>query len=165
MLTSIYLFALLELLVVSYLDYKTKKIANWWSIINVLLFIVTIILFPQNYKFSMNLLTMPALFLGLGFILFYIRIAGAGDVKFLSTFFLLIPLHLHLEMTELILISTIVVALLLILKNTIKNSTLIVTIIKERQWLLLQGIYGTKFSYSPVILLAWVWLWIKTQLL
>ncbi|MBL6989290.1 MAG: hypothetical protein ISR65_05915 [Bacteriovoracaceae bacterium] len=95
-----------------------------------------------------------------------VHIAGGGDAKYLSTVFLLTPHGLHSTFLLQILYSTILVGLLMIVNNTIKNFHEIVSLIRGNNWRLVGQFYGKKFSYAPVILLAWMgigWLYKNTM--
>lgn len=46
----IYLVILVELLIVSLIDVRTKKISNYWVLSNILLFLGLMILFPADYS-------------------------------------------------------------------------------------------------------------------
>ena len=47
----IYVFLLVQLLAVSYIDLRQRKISNIWPILNICLFIALLFLFPEQYKF------------------------------------------------------------------------------------------------------------------
>lgn len=154
----LYTFIAIELLVISYGDLRTKKIPNLWPILNMLLYVVLLLLFPQYYSFAWEVFVISFAFLFVGFILFLFKIMGAGDTKFLFTFFLLIPLSLQKIFFTHLLFATVIIGATFFLYNLLKNA--------KRLWRALlssdlQGVkscFGTKFSYAPVILFAWMWM-------
>ena len=155
---SIYLFLLIELFVVSYGDIKTNKIPNMWPILNIVMFLLMLILFPDNYHFEFNTFFYSLVFLLVGFVLFLLKIMGAGDTKFLFSFFLVVPVSMHESMLMNLLISTIIIGLFFLLQNTLKNFENILESVKIGDIKRIKTYYGTKFSYAPVILISWIWL-------
>ena len=88
----IYLFLLIELVFVSWIDYTSKKISNYWFFINIGFYLIFLIFIPQFYFFYIDVFWYPIGLLVVGFGLYAIKIVGAGDVKYLFSFFLLVPL-------------------------------------------------------------------------
>ena len=156
MLFLLYLMLLGELLLVAYYDLKTKKISNYWSIIHIAFYIMLLIVYPQFYEFSWNSLLYSGAILGVGFIFFFLKIAGAGDVKFLSTIFLLIPIDAHDVFFFNLLIGTTIFGSILLVFNTLKNFGKIKNCLMIRDYRELRKCYGTKFAFAPVILLSWI---------
>ena len=66
----VFIFLAIQLLVVAYVDFKTRKISNMWLLINGIFFLVLTFVYPQNYAWSFNVLLFPASFLIVGFGLF-----------------------------------------------------------------------------------------------
>ncbi|MBF0208508.1 MAG: prepilin peptidase [Oligoflexia bacterium] len=162
---AIYFLILLELLVVSYIDIKTKKISNYWSIINIVFCILSFSLLPHFYPLQSSIIVYPLAILFVGFVLFCVRVVGAGDVKLLATLFLLVPPYLHQDMFLQLTYLTILVGLSLLILNTIKNHRTLSKIFMDKNFYLLKNIYGTRFSFSPVILLSWPCLGWKINIL
>ena len=156
MFIPLYLFILIELTFVSIGDFKTRKISNWWSILNISFFILLLFIFPEEFPFSWNTLIYSGSFLLMGFILFAVKVMGGGDAKFLATFILLIPEKLHLLFFESLFSSTIVFAGFFTLKNIMKNRKDIAAYMRSFYFKGVKSFFGTKFAYAPVILLAWV---------
>ena len=158
MLASIFFFILLELSVVSYADLMYKKIKNIWSVLNILIYAVFIFLIPGAYFFSFGHLFYPIVFLFVGFFLFAIKIMGGGDAKFLATLFLLIPTYFHDKFLLLLLYSTVFVGVTMFIYNCYSNWSTIKLAWGHRDIKLIKGVFGTRFTYAPVILLGWIWL-------
>lgn len=161
---TLYLVLSIELLIVSYLDLRTKKISNWWSLLNIINCFYFYTFYPTTFKFSWQIFLIFAGLLGVGFILFSLRIMGGGDAKFLSTFFLQIPYHLHHLTLYYLLVSTVVAAAGLLIFKMMKQKELVYTMWKTRDISFMKSFLGTKFSYAPVILLSWVLLGISGHL-
>lgn len=153
---SFFLFILIELIAVSYGDVKNKRISNYWSLLNIFLFLVFSLIFPKIYPFFWPHFIFPVAFFVVGIFLFSLKIMGGGDSKFLSTFFLLIPYQYQQDFFMALLVSTIVIGSILLIHNTFNNFNKILSIIRVKQMRQLKEVYGTKFSYAPVILFSWV---------
>ncbi len=154
----IYIFILIELIFVAYGDIKTDKIPNAWSILNLISFILLLILEPNTYHLSLDVFLVSFTFLVVGFVLFLLNIMGGGDSKFLFTFFLLVPESLQDTIFANLLVSTIVVGSIFFITNFIKNLERLIKYFKARDIKGIKRCFGTKFSFAPVILIAWVWL-------
>ena len=163
----LYLFLCLELIAVSWIDLKTQKISNGWTLLNIFLFFVLVIVLPQNYFFKLQTFFYSTVFLVVGFGLFLLKIMGGGDVKFLFSFFLLIPLALQETCLELLLYSTLFIGGVFLLVNFISHRKKVFLALAHKDIHLLKTCFGTKFSFAPVILVSWIWLgWkIKAKLI
>lgn len=155
---AVYWFLVLELMVVSWGDIRTQKIPNTWSILNLLVFVILLVAFPEYYPFHWEIFIYSTVFLVVGFMLFLLRIMGGGDTKYLFTFFLLIPMALQAKALVILLLSTVLIGGFLFLTNLGKNHEKIVGYIKRGYIKGIKECFGTKFSFAPVILLAWMWL-------
>ena len=153
---AIYLTLLIEMIFVSYVDLKRKKISNNWIFVNCLLYAASLFFFPKIYFFSWEVLIIPISFLFVGYILFLLKIMGAGDSKYLAMLFLLIPLRLQEEYFLTLTYITIWVGLILLSYNSIKNYEKLIVAYKLKDVRIVKGVYGKKFSYAPVILFSWV---------
>jgi prepilin peptidase CpaA len=153
---GIYTLLLIELLLVAWIDLQTKKISNYWSIANFFVGVFLVLLLPLNHPFSIELLYFPVGFVVIGFCLFLAGIMGAGDSKFIATFFLMIPVGLHLPFFEKLLISTILVGALLLLFRVSTNFSTFRAYLISRHFRGIRELVRSRFSYAPVILLAWV---------
>jgi prepilin peptidase CpaA len=70
----------------------------------------------------------------------------------------LIPGQLQPRALMLLLVSTILIGGFLFLTNLGKNHEKIVAYLKSGYIKGIKECFGTKFSFAPVILLAWMWL-------
>ncbi len=151
----------LQLGVVAWFDFKTKKISNIWPLVNLLLFILLPFLWPESYQHQLNVWFVPLAFLFVGFILFKMDIMGAGDSKYLFSLFLLIPQFLHEDLLTYLLIVTVSVGGTLLAWKMIRkwDEFKAALVLKEGR---LRRLVGGKFTYAPVILAAWLWFLIET---
>lgn len=153
--TVIYFIILIQLLFISYVDVKTRKISNIWPIINIILFIFCLFIFPDIYKASWEVFIYPVVFILVGFVLFVLKIMGAGDTKYLSSFFLLVPLGGQDIMFIQLAYSTLVVGVILFAYNSIVNFKKIKSAIVLKNVQLIKNAYGKKFAFTPVICISW----------
>jgi prepilin peptidase CpaA len=154
----LFIFLTLELLIVSWGDIKTQKIPNYWSVLNLIIFVGLLIALPEVYPLTWGTFLYSLVFLVVGFLLFILKIMGAGDTKFLFSFFLLIPAAIQPKALILLLLSTVLIGSFLLITNFIKNHEKIVVYIKTGYFKGIKECFGTKFSFAPVILIAWLWL-------
>lgn len=153
----IFAFVFLQLLAVSYLDLKYKKISNWWSLFNLLLFAVLPLVFPAYYVYKFEVFYFSLIFLLVGLVLFALKVMGAGDTKYLFSFFPLIPISFHQTFLVLLLQVTILVGGSLLIFNTVRKYEKIIFILKTKSFEMFKEVYGSKFSFAPVILVSWGW--------
>ena len=154
----IYTFILLNLIVVAFYDIKTRKIQNIWSILNLFFGALFLTLQKAMYEFSFQHFYYPTLFFIITFILFWMRIMGAGDSKYLTTFFFLIPTKQHEYFLFYLILTTYVIGLFFLFLNIIKKRKIIIQEIMTGK---LKSVYfqlGTKIPYIPVAFIAWIWL-------
>ncbi len=116
------------------------------------------------YKFSFSSLFYPLAFLMVGYVLFTLKIMGAGDSKYLFSIYLVLPVTEHEESFLCLAYTTTVVGLCLFLINIFSNSDKIKIAILSRNVSMIRNIFGKKFSYAPVILLSWLWFGWKRKL-
>jgi prepilin peptidase CpaA len=146
----------IELLIVAWFDLKKKKISNLWPLFNLALAIVFFVSFPTLYQWDYSLLLFPLGFIVGGFILFLMDIMGAGDSKYLASLFVVIPLdHQYLYFQKLVMM-TLVVGSLLLLRSLISNYEKIRAYFNSHYWRGFKDIIRSRFSYAPVMLLAWL---------
>lgn len=153
----VYLYLAAQILLVAYQDLQTKKISNRWPIINLGFFVFFILLFPEYYKFEISTFIWPIAFFVAGFFLFVLKIMGGGDSKYLTTFYLLIPVNYHEEAFFALAISTILVGSSIFINNILKNIDLIMMAFRTRDLLAIRSIFGKKFAFAPVIFISWIW--------
>ncbi|MGZ3788328.1 MAG: A24 family peptidase [Bacteriovorax sp.] len=153
----VFIFISIQLLVVAYVDFKTRKISNVWILINFVLFSLLTFLFPKIYVWNLNALLFPLAFLLVGFALFVLNIMGGGDSKYLASFYLLVPLRFQESVFLYLLYTTVIVGSSLLLFNVLKNFDRIVWLMKVGDLEGVKKIFGKKFTYAPVIFIAWMW--------
>jgi prepilin peptidase CpaA len=152
----VFIVVMIELLFVGWIDFKTKKISNYWVILNVILSIGLYMMASDVYHLSLNILIFPLGFIVAGFILFLLNIMGAGDSKFLASLFLLTPSEYQIILFEKILLSTIVTGALLLSFSFVRNRKVLIAFMINRHWRGIRDIIKSRFSYAPVISVAWL---------
>jgi prepilin peptidase CpaA len=152
----VFIVVMIELLFVGWIDFKTKKISNYWVILNVILSIGLYMMASDVYHLSLNILIFPLGFIVAGFILFLLNIMGAGDSKFLASLFLLTPSEYQIILFEKILLSTIVTGALLLSFSFVRNRKVLIAFMTNRHWRGIRDIIKSRFSYAPVISVAWL---------
>lgn len=156
----IYSLILLELAIISFIDIKTKKISNLWSIGQLVAAVLLYFSF-DTYQWSWTVLVYPLIWFVIGFGLFIIGIMGAGDSKLIASLYFLIPLSLHHVMLEKILISTIVVGFMNFSIKIIRDFRTIKAYALSAYW---QGFWAkmkSSFSFAPVVMMAWILLGVQ----
>ena len=161
----VYWFLAIELAAVSWGDIRTQKIPNAWSLLNLGVFVLLLIFLPDHYPLHWQTFVYSTVFLVVGFTLFLLRVMGGGDTKFLFSFFLLVPMAAQAETLVLLLLSTVLIGGFLFITNLSKNHEKIVTYLKSGYIKGIKDCFGTKFSFAPVILLAWIWVGWETGIL
>lgn len=154
----------LQIAVVAWFDFRTKKISNIWPLTNLLFFIVLPFIWPSTYQHHLEVWFVPLAFLVVGFVLFKLDVMGAGDSKYLFSLFLLVPQPHHEELLMCLLMVTVIVGGTLLLWRVITRwqefYRLIITRVGS-----LKDFLGGKFTYGPVIFAAWVWFLYEVGLL
>ncbi len=153
---TLFIFLSLELLIISYIDIKQRKISNYWTLLNLVIFILCLFVYPHNYDFSLNTFFYPFAWLFVGFFLFALKIMGGGDSKFLFSFFLMIPESFHEPFLMKLIYSTVIVGFSLLVFNTIRKFDILSVALMTRDASQFKRVYGTKFSFAPVIALSWM---------
>ena len=152
---AIYLFILIELALVSWIDIRYKKISNRWPLLNLSLVAVLFLIFPNIYYFDFKIFLYPLAFLGVGFLLFSLNIMGGGDSKFLASLFFIIPYELQDIFFYYLLLSTLIIGVLFFIRNIIEQRKQIMVYMKNADIGGIKTCFGTKFAFAPVILTAW----------
>jgi prepilin peptidase CpaA len=147
---------LFELLVVAWIDFKTKKIWNKWIYGNLIAAMTFHLFFRSLYPLHWETLLYPVGFILIGFLLFLVNVMGAGDSKFLASLFLIIPLEFHHLFFSKLVLSTIVTGSLLLIYRIVKNGPELKAYLATGHWEGIKLTIRSRFSYAPVILLAWV---------
>lgn len=153
----VYIFISIQLLFVAYIDFKTTKISNMWMLINFLFFCLLSAIFPTLYIWSVQTFIFPLAFLFVGFALYIMNIMGGGDSKYLSSLYILVPLNLQETVFIYLLYATVLVGSTLLLLNILKNLDIIIIHFKMKDIAGIKKIFGKKFTYAPVIFIAWMW--------
>lgn len=153
----VFIFLSIQLLVVAYYDLKFKKIANIWILINFLFFCLLTWIFPQLYFWNIKTIFFPLAFLLVGFLLFILKIMGGGDSKYLSSFYLLVPVAYQDSVFIYLLYTTVIIGSSLLLFNMIKNLDRIIVLVSIGNIAGIKIIFGQKFTFAPVIFVAWMW--------
>lgn len=155
-LTVVFGFIMLELLTVAWIDFKTAKISNKWILVNAVVSILLHVFLRNLYPLSWEVLLFPVGFIVIGFFLYLANIMGAGDSKFLASLFLIVPPEFHLPFFEKLVLSSICVGTLLFSYRIYKNSFALKAYFVSRYWAGIRETLKSRFSYAPVIFLAWV---------
>ena len=153
----VFIFLSIQLLVVAYIDFKTTKISNVWILINCIFFCVLTVVYPQVYVWRFGVMLFPVAFLVVGFALFVMNIMGGGDSKYLSSLYLLIPLGFQETVFLYLLYTTVIIGSSLLLFNILKNFDKIIFLARISDVKGIKKIFGKKFTYAPVIFIAWMW--------
>lgn len=147
-------FLLIELLFVSYIDIRTKKISNLWSLVHIVLFI-GLMLYAQEFPAFTHFI-FPVGMIVVGFVLFVFHIMGAGDSKYLASIFLLIPTPYHMLFMEKLLTVTIFVGTILLIMKFVKSAAKIKAYLMTFYLKAVQKELHSRISYAPVILVSWI---------
>lgn len=153
---NLWVFILLfaELVVITQIDIRKAKISNRWVLLNLGLTPLAYFLFPSTYQWDWLVLLFPLGFIVFGFILFLMGIMGAGDSKYLASLFLLIPREGQWALAEMLLYVTMLVGFILLLRTVLKKRTEVKAYLVSHHWKGLLSLIGSRFSYAPVILIA-----------
>lgn len=143
-----------ELLNVSLIDLKSKKIANYWTLVNILIAIAFYVF--GGFAFEWRIFIFPVATIVLGFFLFLAKIMGAGDSKYLASLFIMLPFHYQQIYLENVLLSTILVGgVLFIAKLVLKYKRIKGYALSWHFKGVIEEI-RSRFSYAPVLFLAWL---------
>jgi prepilin peptidase CpaA len=147
---------LVELLIVSVVDLKKKKISNIWFLVNIILAVIFHLTMKETFPFSAEMFIFPVGWILGGFVLFLLNIMGAGDSKYLASLFLMVPVEYHMVLFGKILSSTIIVGIILVTMKLIKDFKKLKAYSLANYWVGVRETIKSRFSYAPVILLAWI---------
>lgn len=152
----VFALVLAELLVVGWIDYKTQKISNKWILVNAVVAIGLYAFGGSYYPLSWQMLFFPLGFIVIGFLLFLMNVMGAGDSKFLASLFLLIPLEYQLLFFEKLVVSTIITGSILLTIKVISEKERLKAYLLSRYWPGIRDTIKSRFSYAPVVTVAWI---------
>lgn len=147
---------LIELSIVGWIDLKTKKISNRWALLNGLSSVALHFGLRSHYPLTWEIIIFPVGFIVIGFILFLFGVMGAGDSKFLASLFLIIPLEYHFPFFEKLILVTIVTGASLLIFKAVKSRREMGFFILTKYWEGLKQLVRSRFSYAPVIVVAWI---------
>ena len=153
---ELYLFLLIELLAVAWLDFKYRKISNIWVFVNVVVFVITYFYLKGHYSFHYSQMYYPIIFFIVGFAFYTLRIMGGGDSKYLVSLYLLIPLQFHESFLFSLLAITCAIGGAQFLYNSYRGRDFIKQFLKTKNTSFLKKCYGKKFPFAPLILLSWI---------
>lgn len=157
----IFFLILIQLIAVSWIDIKTRKISNLWVLLNGLIGLGFHIILKDTYPIGWATLYFPLGWLAGGFILFLLGIMGAGDSKYLASLFLLVPVNLQDDLFEKLILSTCVVGFVMLTFKILRDFKTIKAYALSSYWVGLKKRIKSHFSYAPVILFAWVMLGVE----
>lgn len=152
---------LIQLLIVSWIDIKTKKISNLWFLLNLAFSLVLHFILPEAYPWQWSALVFPLGWLIIGFLLFLMGIMGAGDSKFLASLFLIIPIEHQAVMLEKLIYATCVVGIVMLTFKISRDFKKIKAYAFSTYWKGFMNSIRSSFSFAPVILLAWILLGVE----
>lgn len=101
---------------------------------------------------------MPLIALVVGILFFALKIMGAGDSKYLSSLLLLCPYDLHKIIILNIAYVTIVVGAIVFIVNVVRKRETFWNYLRSQQIAEAIKSIKSRFSYSPVMFLSWIWL-------
>jgi len=151
-----YIFILLQLLVVTYFDLKTRKISNLWVLLNIIIYLFHLFYFSNQYPLVPEHFIFPLGCLFIGFLFFLLNIMGPGDSKYLFSLFLLINKDHQITFFTSLLFTTAIVGSILLLLHTIRNFDKIKMAIMLSDFRQLKGVFGSKYTHAPIIIISWV---------
>ncbi|MDH4468719.1 MAG: hypothetical protein QE271_11735 [Bacteriovoracaceae bacterium] len=157
----VYSFLLVQAFFVSLVDIKHKMISNHWIYLNLACFGILFFLYPHIYSVSITPFLMASTFLAVGFVLYFLKVMGAGDSKYLFTFFLLIPPPWLDGAFFDLLVCTMVIGSFSLFTTIAQNFQRMSLYARTGYIRGFRECLGTKFPFAPVILISWAWLGIK----
>lgn len=156
-----YSFITLQLFLVAWLDVKKHTISNYWVIANFLISPVLYLALPESYDFAWELFIFPVGFIAIGFLFFLMGIMGAGDSKYIASLFMVIPENLHMVFFDGLLYGTLLVGSLMLGFRIIQRQKELRAYLMAQYWQGIKDIIKSRFSYAPVIFLAWIYLGVR----
>ena len=147
---------LIQLIAVGWIDYRTEKISNNWVVLNIVVSVLLHVFLGNLYPLSWEVLIFPLGFIIIGFLLFLMHIMGAGDSKYLASLFLIIPLEYQILFFEKLVLSTIFTGSILLLYKIITHREKLKAYFISRYWGGIKQTIQSRFSYAPVVTVAWI---------
>ena len=155
-LSIVFTIVLVELLVVAWMDFKLSKISNKWILVNLVASVLFHIVAGSLYPLSWEVIIFPTGFIVVGFFLYLLNVMGAGDSKYLASLFFIVPLEFHLLFFEKLVICSIITGTLLFLYRIYSNRVKLRSYFANSYWEGIRETIRSRFSYAPVICLAWI---------
>lgn len=153
---ELFIFLILELIAVAWIDFKYRKISNIWVLLNFIIFLLIYFILGLNLSFELYQLYYPTIFFIVGFAFYTLRIMGGGDSKFLVSIYIILPVFFHESFLISLLYVTTFVGLVQFIINSISGRDLIYKFLKYKNPKYLRLCYGKKFPFAPIILLSWI---------
>jgi prepilin peptidase CpaA len=153
---ALYGLVLAELLYVAWVDLRTHQIPNAWALVHVGVAPVLYLSTGPFYPLSWEALIFPIGFIVFGFLLYLVNIMGAGDSKYLASLFLLVPPEYHLPLFEKLVVTTAITGALLLAYRSAANRRSLRAYVLAGHWAGVRQLLRSRFSYAPVITLAWI---------
>ena len=152
----LYIIILVQLFWVSLIDIKHKKISNQWMYFNFALAALLWIAIPSEYAITSQKILYSVSFFLAGFLLYLLKIIGAGDSKYLASLYVIIPTNwCELALYSLFL-STVIIGIFVFFTSIVKKHEQIWFSILARDYAEVAKLLNNRFSYAPVILVSWV---------
>lgn len=155
-LSLVFALILVQLLIVGWIDYKTEKISNKWIAVNIAVSVVLHLFVRSLYPLSWEVIIFPVGFIVVGFLLFLMNIMGAGDSKYLASLFLIVPLEYQIIFFEKLVLSTVFTGSILLLYKIITQRQKLKAFFISRYWGGIKETIQSRFSYAPVVTVAWI---------
>jgi prepilin peptidase CpaA len=155
---SLFIFILIfvQLIFVSLIDIKHKKISNQWIYFNVALTAILWIAYPENYAVTGQKFLYSLTFFFVGFILYLLKIIGAGDSKYLASLYLVIPIQWCEIALYSLFLSTIMIGGFVFFTTVVKKFDQLWVSLLARDFGEVAKLLNNRFSYAPVILVSWM---------
>lgn len=153
---TLYLLIFIQLFWVSLIDIKHKKISNQWIFLNLGLTLFLWVAFPNQYAVTGEKLIYSITFVAVGFVLYLVRIIGAGDSKYLASLYLVIPIDWCEIALYSLFLSTVIIGGFVFFTTVVKKYDQLWISFAARDYKEMAKLLNNRFSYAPVILVSWV---------
>jgi prepilin peptidase CpaA len=153
----VYSIILLELFPIVFFDIKYRKISNYWSLLNFVLFFILLFVFKEKYTVSLLMFKLPGIFLLAGLILYKLKMVGAGDVKYIFSLLFLVPLSYQGEYLTLLGFTSVAYAIVNIFIKYLREFDTFFFYLKTVNIKGMMKLTGKKVPFAPAMLMAWIW--------
>lgn len=152
------LVVLAEASAVAWSDARHGTVPNAWPLLNLALFPAALLLFPHAYgPLGWGTAAAPLLWLAAGFVLFRLRIMGAGDSKYLASLFLLVPEGLRAALFLRLVLASALGCGALLAARLARRAGPILALDPARAPALLREAVAGRAPFAPVVLAAVAW--------